>query len=96
MKDKVMIKLNEDDILEILTEHFAKQYGFNEFNARGIVIGESGNNLRFVAVVGESEDTSIQRINLTEIDEKIDFNGSHSFMKSVNPNNFSEMKITDC
>lgn len=95
MKEKKYFKLNEDDILEILTEHLALQHGIDEFYARAIIIGKTGEDLRMVAVIGESEDNSIAKDDLNKIDKEIDFNGFHTNMKYINPENFLKMKF-DC
>jgi len=74
-------KLDEDDILEILIEHFQDQY--SEFDcARGIIFGNPANDLRFVVVLGEDCDEIIREIDLKEVDKAIEYNGFHSFIKN--------------
>lgn len=96
MKKKVTLKYNEDDILEILTEYLAKAFNFEEFNARAMIIGTPGNDLRMIAVIGDSNDNSIEDENLDMIDTKIDYNGSHSKTRYINTSKFANMKIDDC
>jgi len=75
MKKRKVIKLNEDDILEILIEHF--QTNNKVENAKGILFGESGKDLRFVGVFGSINDIDIGRIDLGEVDKDMEFNGDH-------------------
>lgn len=96
MNKKVTLKFDEDDILEILTEYLAKEYGFEEFNARAKIVGMPGNDLRMIAVIGDSKDKSISEVDLDMIDLKIDYNGSHSKVKYINTSKFAKMKIKDC
>lgn len=96
MKKQVIIKYNEDDILEILMEYLAKEHGYEEFNAKAKIFGTPGNDLRLVAVIGDSEDKSVQQTKIEEVDEKTEFNGFHSKVTYINPVTFIKMKITDC
>ena len=77
-----IIKLNEDDILEILLEHYYqnKNCAFLPFS-RGILFGTPGEDLRFIGVYGQEEDSSVAGCDLAEIDKTADFNGSHSFLE---------------
>ncbi len=70
-------KYNEDDILEILTEYLSEASGFDSFHTHAVLLGTPSQDLRLIAVVGESEDNSIEKINLEEIDREMDFNGTH-------------------
>jgi len=72
-----VFKLNEDDILEILSEHLAEESGFDTFQSQAILLGTPGNDLRLVAVVGDLEDDEISGIDLEEMDIELNYNGSH-------------------
>ncbi len=75
MKRKpLFIKLNEDDILEILLEHYQDQ-GY-EFG-KGLILGSPGNGLRFIGALGPYSNKSLVECDLIQVDESMDFNGSH-------------------
>jgi len=81
-KDYVVKKLNEDDILEILLEHFPEINDKNTPLSRGILLGEPRKNLRFVGIYGREEDfVEFRSLNLKEIDAAHDFTGDHSFLE---------------
>jgi len=84
MTKQVVFKYNEDDLLEILTEHLAKENDFGEFCARAVIVGTPGKDLRMIAIIGDSEDDSIRSENLEELDEKMEYNGSHSKAQYIN------------
>ena len=84
MRKQIVFKYNEDDLLEILTEHLAKENGFGEFCARAVIVGTPGKDLRMIAIIGDSEDDSIKSKNLEEIDKKMEYNGSHSKAQYIN------------
>ncbi|WP_233516698.1 hypothetical protein [Paenibacillus curdlanolyticus] len=72
------IKYNQDDILEILTEALAKENGFGTFYSKAMLLGTLGKDLRLIAVIGELEDDEkIELINLNELDENMNYNGTH-------------------
>ena len=78
-----IIKLNEDDILEILLEHYYqnKNCAFLP-DSRGVLFGTPGEDLRFIGVYGkEEEEPQLAKCNLSEIDKTTDFNGYHSFLE---------------
>lgn len=72
-----VFKYNEDDILEILSEHLAGANGFDTFNSFSILYGEPGKDLRLISVIGDLNDHEIDRLDLQEIDRQMDFNGTH-------------------
>lgn len=74
-------KLDSDDILEIILEHFQESEKDCEF-ARGVLLGTAGKDLRFVGVFGKEIDSQIKNYDLVKLDENIDYNGDHSFLKS--------------
>lgn len=96
MKDAVIAKYSEDDILEIMTEYLAKEHGYGEFCAEAKILGTPGHDLRLVAVIGDPEDRSIQHLKIEEVDEKSQYNGSHSKATYTDPKSFSKRIITDC
>lgn len=77
------IKLDEDDILEIIIEHFQNQ---NEdiFFGKGVLIGTPAKDLRFVGVLSTEEAfESARDIELAEVDREASYNGFHSFVKET-------------
>ena len=78
MKKKFVKKLDEDDVLEILIEHFqrGKQKKFVG-NAR--FFGSAGQDLRVVIVLNDDES---ENFDLEEIERNTDFNGDHSFLNN--------------
>ena len=44
-------KLNQDDILEILLEHFPEINNVNAPCSRGVILGMPGDNLRFMLIL---------------------------------------------
>ena len=81
VKDKSQIrkvyKLNEDDILEILSEHLAKKSKFDTFRSRSLLIGEAEKDSRLISVIRDIEDVEIRVLDLEEIDKRTEFNGDH-------------------
>lgn len=75
------IKLDEDDILEILIEYFQNNENSSFCFAKGCFLGNSGKDLRFVASFSNDAD-ALKSLDLYDIDKKIDYNGDHSFLKS--------------
>jgi hypothetical protein len=92
-----IFKLNEDDILEIISEQLAEEAGFGEFSSRTQLFGAVGKDLRIVSVIDSDNSKLLKDIDMKEIDEKTEFNGSHSFLEN-NPKfnldnyNFKEKK----
>ena len=76
------MKLNEDDILEILLEHYQETVFENSDIARGILLGSPGEDLRFIGIFGEEGDSKILQCDLQGLDEEVEFNGDHSFLVS--------------
>lgn len=74
-------KLDEDDILEILIEHFQNGELSDFISARGCILGKPGDDLRFVGVFSKS-DKQVLNQDLEEIDKGINYNGDHSFLKT--------------
>ena len=80
-KDYFVKKLNEDDILEILLEHFQEINNSDTPLSRGVLLGNPGENLRFIGVYGREEDVSFKELNFEKIDAEYDFNGDQSFLE---------------
>ena len=75
MKDVQLFKLNEDDILEIVSEYVAKRTGIKEFSSKSIVLGNPSKDLRIIVAVSNK---SLSEINLLSVDKEIEYNGDHS------------------
>ena len=84
--DKHYVKLDCDDIMEILLEHYQDQFTDSDC-AKGILLGTPDNELRFVAVYGNNDD--IKTIDLEEVDKEMDYNGDHAFLRN-NPEFYLE------
>ena len=74
-------KLDEDDLLEIVLEHFQQLETDSEF-ARGVFIGTAGKNLRFIGLFGKENDQELKKCDLFQLDKDHDFNGDHAFLKN--------------
>ena len=81
MKNRKIIKLDADDIMEILLEHY--QEAFDKAYAKGIILGAEYKELRFIAVFGEEQDEELKKLDLKKIDQQMDYNGEHSFFRNV-------------
>ncbi|MDF2788860.1 MAG: enoyl-CoA hydratase/carnithine racemase [Neobacillus sp.] len=75
--NRKIFKFNEDDILEILSEYLAEEHGINLFRSKIMLKGEANKDIRMIAVIGDLEDEEISKLNLDDIDEVMDYNGSH-------------------
>lgn len=93
MGKKIILKYNQDDILEIVTEYMAAKHGFEEFNGKAMLYGAAGRDLRVVAVIGDLEDESISSSDLNAIDEMSDYNGDHSQTCWLAPSDLSKIKL---
>lgn len=74
-------KLDEDDILEILIEHFQNGELSDFISAHGCILGKPGNDLRFIGVFSKSE-KQVPYQDLEKLDKEINYNGDHSFLKA--------------
>ena len=87
MKDNIeYVKLDIDDIIEIILEHFQEQFENSEY-AKGIILGSPDNELRFIGAFGNQNNHELAHINLEEIEKNMDYTGDHSFLKN-NPDFF--------
>ncbi|MED4402204.1 hypothetical protein [Metabacillus fastidiosus] len=73
-----IFKYNEDDILEILSEYLAEETRFDTYQSTAILLGTPGKDLRLIAVVGSEDDDDITKLNLEDIDNEVNYNGTHS------------------
>ena len=75
-------KLNQDDILEILIEHFQDDE-FQELEyAKGCLLGKIDEDLRFIGVYGDESCIAEINSSIEEIDINFDFNGDHEVLKN--------------
>lgn len=74
------LKLNEDDILEIVIEYYMSIYPEYVFSNASI-IGEPSNDLRCICLLNEEEFNVTDEMML-DIDKENDFNGDHSFLEN--------------
>ncbi len=65
-------KLDEDDILEILIEHFQNGELSDFISAHGCILGKPGNDLRFIGVFSKSE-KQVPYQDLEELDKEINY-----------------------
>lgn len=76
-------KLDEDDILEILIEHFQDGELEDYISAQGCLLGKPNENLRFIGVFS-NDDNEMLQYDLKKLDKEIDFNGDHSTLTEDN------------
>ena len=74
-------KLDEDDILEILIEHFQNDELSDFIYAHGCLLGKPGEDLRFIGTFSKSDGQVITE-DIEKLDKEIDYNGDHSFLKN--------------
>jgi len=75
-----LMKLDEDDILEIVIEYFQRKEKFGCLQARACLMGEVGKDLRFIGVFSDEEE-KIQ-CDFKKIDMEMEYNGDHSLIKN--------------
>lgn len=81
MKDIQLFKLNEDDILEIVSEYVAEKTGIKEFSSKSIALGTSSKDLRVIVAVSSE---SLLDIDLVGVDKEIEYNGEHNRINGLN------------
>lgn len=69
-------KLNQDDIMEIVSEHIAEKCKKRCFQTKSLILGEPGKDLRMLIAVGNSKDR-LDFDTLYELDETMPYNGDH-------------------
>ncbi len=82
-KQKKVIKLNQEEILSILSEYFnssGDKYISKQVYATNIcLLGEIDKDLRLICVLSNDEDEEdIFKINLNNIDKSFDYTGDES------------------
>ncbi len=91
----VVKKLNEDDILEILIEHFQCKKN-SQFCGYAKFYGMPGQDLRAVIVVTRDPCSDI---NLDDIEKNIEYNGDHQFLSEHSEfdlsKRFESVKVED-
>lgn len=75
------VKIDKEDILEILIEHFYDQFKDTD-TANGIILGTPDGELRFIGAYSKVEDAQVCNIDLELVDKKMDYNGEHAFLKN--------------
>lgn len=81
-KKIVIKKINEDDILEIILEHFQDDELKEGVITKGVILGVPGKDLRFVGAFGDETSEEIYKYDLENIDKNQGFNGSHAFLEN--------------
>lgn len=84
------VKLDMDDIIEILIEHYYDQF-VGCVCAKGVLLGKADEDLRFVGAFGAMENDEIRDVDLIQLDKQLDYNGDHSFLKK-NPEFYIKKK----
>jgi hypothetical protein len=69
-------KYNKEDILEILTEHLARENGFGTFSSKAELVFDDG-CITFIAAIGELENDDVTRTDLAKLYHEMDYNGTH-------------------
>ena len=88
MKKIQYMKLDADDIMEILLEYYQEQFEDSEC-AKGMFLGTPDHELRFVAAFASMENDEICKVDLRNVDKNMDYNGEHSFLRK-NPNFYTK------
>lgn len=85
-------KLNEDDILGIVSDYLSTQVAFETFDSKLQFIENEQGDYRIIAAYGELEDEGIASLDFEKLDEELDFNGERSMMKTGIDRNSPEVK----
>ena len=79
--DEVKIfKLNEDDIMSLISKVVAEKMGFEEYSSKSLILGTVSQDLRLIIAVSPN---SVQNVDLIELDRNMEFNGEHSNFKGL-------------
>ena len=82
MTDEIKyVKLDMDDVLEILLEYFQEKLENGE-SAKGMFLGTPENDLRFIGAFSSVGNQRLSFIDLETIDKELEYNGDHSVLKS--------------
>jgi hypothetical protein len=76
-KNYIIKKLSEDDIFEIIVDHYREYECFIYPNVRAVIKGTPDEDLRLIAVFSKNIDENLD-FDFNEIDASVNFNGSHS------------------
>ena len=93
MNTRKVKKLNQDDILEILIEHYWSDECKELLNARATLLGTPGKDLRAICVFGSESDHEISHLDLDKIDARSEYNGDHAFLEH-NPSFLHDKGVT--
>lgn len=81
-KEKKVLKLNQDEILSIITEYLndsGDKYVSKQVCATSVCIfGKANEDLRLVCVLSNNDEEEIFDIDLEDVDKKYDFTGDKS------------------
>ena len=69
-------KLNMDDVMEIVSEKLAASEGFKTFSTKTEIISDD-ESWYMVVAIGKLEDMEIHNLNMSELAQKIEYNGTH-------------------
>jgi len=85
-------KLNQDDIMGILIEHFWNEDVDckNLLSSRAVILGTTGKDLRAICIFGKEDLPIYCESDFEKIDSENDFNGDHSFLENNPSFNFQE------
>lgn len=72
MKSKLVIKMDQDDLLRIAMNAVAEKYNLGTFSSSSMLLGEPGNNLRAIFTFDELEAESNNNFEL--LDKETPFN----------------------
>ena len=73
---RTYFKLNIDDVMEIVSEHLAEKSGYKTFGTNTRIFSDE-KNWNMIIVIGEVDDLEIHKINMNELNEKLEYNGTH-------------------
>ena len=71
-KTPKVFKFSEDNILKMLTEYIAEKIGIEEFSAKAILLGTSGEDLRYVSIIADAS-LDLEQSDLINIDNNYSF-----------------------
>ena len=67
-------KLNEEDVMEIVSEHLAEQAGYKTFGTNTRIFSD-GKSWNMVIAIGEAEDFEIHRMDMEKLNRVLDYFG---------------------
>lgn len=81
IKKRKIYKLDEDDMMEIVTDHLAEESDFDPYQSVAMIKGTPEEDLRYVAVIGDYDDDEMKELDLDKLDQKIHYNGPNAHDK---------------